>query len=243
MSEAQTNPPISKLATGAAGVTLVALALPILGILGIHAGALAPMTGFSLFGAGALLGSLAALILGLLGLIVTRGGRDPEGRKRAQIGAIGGAALLGAVFLVAAPGFDFPPINDITTNLADPPAFAGDPSGRNGDMTYPEDWKPLVAEAYPDLQPLQIDEGPDPAFARALATAQRLGWDVRGEDPGRGTIEASSRTAVFQFVDDVVIRVRPDGNGSQIDIRSKSRDGQGDLGANANRIRAFFEAF
>ena len=243
MSEAQMNPPISKLATCAAGVTLAALALPILGILGVHAGALAPMTGFSLFGAGALLGSLAALILGLLGLLVTRGGRDPEGRKRAQIGAIGGAALLGAVFLVAAPGFDLPPINDITTNLADPPAFAGDPSGRNRDMTYPGDWKPLVAEAYPDLQPLQTDEGPDQAFARALATAKRLGWDVGGEDLGRGTIEAISRTSIFQFVDDVVIRVRPDENGSQIDIRSKSRDGQGDLGANANRIRAFSEAF
>jgi uncharacterized protein (DUF1499 family) len=33
--------------------------------------------------------------------------------------------------------------------------------------------------------------------------------------------------------------VRPADGGSVVDVRSKSRDGQGDLGANARRIRAF----
>ena len=49
-------------------------------------------------------------------------------------------------------------------------------------------------------------------------------------------------TPQLGFVDDVVVRIRPDGDGSRIDVRSKSRDGQGDLGANANRIRAFSQA-
>ena len=35
------------------------------------------------------------------------------------------------------------------------------------------------------------------------------------------------------------IRIRPDGGGSRIDIRSKSRDGESDLGVNAKRIREF----
>jgi uncharacterized protein (DUF1499 family) len=50
---------------------------------------------------------------------------------------------------------------------------------------------------------------------------------------------ATSR--VFGFEDDVVIRVRPApaGSGSVIDVRSKSRDGKGDLGVNAERIRTF----
>jgi len=42
--------------------------------------------------------------------------------------------------------------------------------------------------------------------------------------------------------DDIVVRIRAEGaSGSRIDIRSKSRVGQSDFGANARRIRAFIE--
>ncbi|MBW2399988.1 MAG: DUF1499 domain-containing protein, partial [Deltaproteobacteria bacterium] len=40
-------------------------------------------------------------------------------------------------------------------------------------------------------------------------------------------------------VDDIVVRVRRDGADSIVDVRSKSRDGRGDMGANAARIRLF----
>ena len=50
-------------------------------------------------------------------------------------------------------------------------------------------------------------------------------------------------TAIFRFVDDIAIRVRPTASGTVVDVRSKSRDGRGDLGANAERIRAFTSAF
>jgi uncharacterized protein (DUF1499 family) len=46
-------------------------------------------------------------------------------------------------------------------------------------------------------------------------------------------------TRIFRFVDDIVVRVRPSNGGSIVDVRSKSRDGRGDMGANAARIRAF----
>jgi len=243
MSEAPAPQPISRLATAAALVALIALALPTIGILGIHLGALAPMTGFYLFGAGALLGGLIALALGALGLFTTRGGSDPEGHRRAWIGAVGGAVLLGGVGLAGSSGAELPPINDISTNLDDPPAFASDPAARGRDMAYPTDWKPLVAAAYPDLQPLRSTDSPERAFARALAASEALGWEVTRQNPAEGALEASDRTAVFQFVDDVVIRVRPNGDAVLIDVRSKSRDGQGDLGANANRIRAFLAAY
>ena len=45
------------------------------------------------------------------------------------------------------------------------------------------------------------------------------------------------------FVDDIVIRIGRVGDGSEIDLRSVSRVGRGDLGANATRIRAFVERF
>ena len=53
---------------------------------------------------------------------------------------------------------------------------------------------------------------------------------------------SAGTTRIFRFVDDVVVRVRPaEGGGAIVDVRSKSRDGRGDLGANAARIRAFAE--
>jgi uncharacterized protein (DUF1499 family) len=36
-----------------------------------------------------------------------------------------------------------------------------------------------------------------------------------------------------------VVRIRPEGTGSRVDIRSKSRVGESDLGVNARRIRDF----
>jgi uncharacterized protein (DUF1499 family) len=37
----------------------------------------------------------------------------------------------------------------------------------------------------------------------------------------------------------VVIRIRPNNSGTRLDIRSASRVGRSDLGANAKRIRTF----
>ena len=44
------------------------------------------------------------------------------------------------------------------------------------------------------------------------------------------------------FTDDVVIRVARHGGGSRIDVRSLSRQGQGDFGVNAARVRAYLAA-
>ena len=45
------------------------------------------------------------------------------------------------------------------------------------------------------------------------------------------------------FKDDVVVRVRSSARGTLVDLRSVSRVGEGDLGANAARINAFVNAF
>ncbi len=47
-------------------------------------------------------------------------------------------------------------------------------------------------------------------------------------------------TSVYRWQDDFVIRVTAgDNGGSIVDMRSKSRVGKSDLGANAHRIAAF----
>ena len=114
---------------------------------------------------------------------------------------------------------------------------------RERSLAYPgEATASAQRAAYPDLTPIRVAAPPPEAFARALAAAEAEGWEITYREPGSGSFEALERSRIFHFVDDVVVRVRPAAGGSVIDVRSKSRDGRGDLGINAARIRAFRDA-
>jgi uncharacterized protein (DUF1499 family) len=65
-------------------------------------------------------------------------------------------------------------------------------------------------------------------------------WTITYTDPKTRTIEGIAETQLFHFRDDFVIQVRPAPSGSLVEMRSKSRDGVGDVGANYKRIQAFF---
>ena len=60
-------------------------------------------------------------------------------------------------------------------------------------------------------------------------------------EPGEGRLEATARTFWFGFYDDVVVRITPANGGSLVDVRSVSRVGGSDVGANAARSRAFLD--
>jgi len=215
----------------------------VLGPVLIQLGLVEPLFGFqAFFGLGLLLG-LVALVLAPFALRATRAGAGRTGRPLAWLGLACGAALVVVLFASARPGAGLPPINDITTDLADPPAFASDPAGAGRELAYPEEFVPQVREAYPDLRPIRVSSEPARALEMAEQTARELGWEIVQVDPAAGTLLARDTTRIFRFVDDVVVRVRPaEGGGSVVDVRSKSRDGRGDLGANAARIRTFAEA-
>ena len=66
-----------------------------------------------------------------------------------------------------------------------------------------------------------------------------MGCEIVAADPGAGRIEATDTTFWFGFKDDVVIRVTAEGGGSKVDVRSVSRVGGSDVGANAKRIRGY----
>lgn len=137
-----------------------------------------------------------------------------------------------------------PHIHDITTDTADPPEFVAVLPLRADAPNPPEYAGEEIAvqqrAAYPDIQPLRLPLAPVQAFERALATADSQGWHIVAAALPEGRIEATATTFWFGFKDDVVIRVTPDNGGSRIDMRSKSRVGGSDVGANAARIRAFF---
>jgi uncharacterized protein (DUF1499 family) len=99
------------------------------------------------------------------------------------------------------------------------------------------------AAGYPDLAGVDSPLAPAAAFERARTIAGDLRWEIHAEDAATGTLEASQTTFWFGFVDDVSIRIRPAASGSRVDLRSVSRVGKGDLGANAARIERFVQAF
>ena len=114
-----------------------------------------------------------------------------------------------------------PPINDITTEL--------------------ENASSQQLKAYPRIQPLMVEAPPAQAFAAALAVAREMGWEIVAQDAEAGSIAAVATTLWFGFKDDVEVRVTPLAKGSRVDVRSKSRVGRGDAGANARRVREYLE--
>jgi uncharacterized protein (DUF1499 family) len=93
--------------------------------------------------------------------------------------------------------------------------------------------------AYPDIRPLVVDQPFPEVFEQAITAVHAMGWQIVAVAPTEGRIEATDRTFWFGFTDDVAIRVRATEQGTRIDVRSTSRVGKSDLGANAARIRAY----
>lgn len=206
----------------------------------LRAGVVAPLVGFGLFMAVWIGGSLTALILGLVAL------RSADTRAEAWPAILLALLLLAPVTLLLR-GLRRPPIHDITTAVDDAPAFVAAldaPANRGRDLSYPEgggDVPGLQRAGYPDIAPIHVGLPPVEALQRSLAVARELGWEIVETNAAEGRIEATETSFLFRFVDDVVVRVRADGDGSRIDLRSTSRVGRSDLGANAARIRAFAE--
>jgi uncharacterized protein (DUF1499 family) len=144
-----------------------------------------------------------------------------------------------------------PPIHDITTDPINPPRFDALSRLRNGEGTNTAVYAGLYSaeqqrQAYPDIEPVQLEIPVDRAYAIALKLVNKRKWlviDERAPQPTRriGTIEAVARTPIMGFREDVSIRVAPDGDDSRIDIRSSSRYFESDLGSNASRISKFID--
>ncbi|HEX8825288.1 MAG TPA: DUF1499 domain-containing protein [Archangium sp.] len=220
-------------------IALAAVLLLVVGPLLAFLGLVPGLTGMYLFASGALVG-LVAMVAGIITAV--RGGVKP-GLAALALGLL----ALGVVLTPAFAGGGKPPINDISTDLQDVPAFTHAqtlPENAGRDLRYPEDFKPVVQHFYPDLKSLKLAEPPEAVFERAVAQAKgRPGWTVTRVDPQESTLEGVVESRLFRFRDDFVVRVRPEpGGGARVDMRSKSRVGRGDLGANAARIHDFLQA-
>lgn len=221
------------------GVGVAALALLAIASWGVGAGAWPFRTGFTLLRWAAILG-LAVSAAALVQLGVPRWRR---GVPLLLLALLLGAAAFVTPFRWLRLARLVPPIHDITTDTADPPAFVSVLPLRLGAANSAEYGGPEIAAqqraAYPDLRPLMIGEPPPEAFRRALDAARSMGWQIVKADSAAGRIEATATTRWFRFKDDVVIRIRPEAGGSRVDVRSVSRVGRSDVGTNARRIRSY----
>ncbi|MEE8042958.1 MAG: DUF1499 domain-containing protein [Pseudomonadales bacterium] len=136
-----------------------------------------------------------------------------------------------------------PPIHDITTDGANPPMFSGLVEGMPERSLEYEDVYAQQQSAYPDIESIASTLSVADAYAKALAAAAALGWEIAREDQSTGLFEAVDTTFWFGFKDDVIIRVSERGDGTMVDVCSVSRICRSDLGKNADRIREFVKAF
>jgi len=173
------------------------------------------------------------------------------------IGLIAGGIAAYIPYAQQQLGASVPPIHDISTDTSDPPLFVDILPLREADNApntaeYLVDYETrgkifnvpeVQKEAYPDIQPVELwglsfYEG----FDLALEAVKQQGWTIVTADKEEGRIEAWDKTTFMGFVDDVVIRIRPEGIGSIVDVRSLSRVGGSDVGKNAQRIRTYVKA-
>lgn len=234
----------SSLAAWSGRLGVFALVVAALSAIVVRTGLLEIGPALATFAAALVCAALAILLAALSSVPIWRQGKTGIGR--AVLGFFLGAILLAYPAYLGYRSTKLPAISDVTTNPADPPRFAVLARLRpRGTSDYPG---AAVAakqrEAYPAVEPLQVAVPPAVAYETALAVVNKRKWrvvDALAPSAARrsGSIEAIARTTIMGFRDDVAIRVNPAGNGAQIDVRSASRYGSHDFGANAARITAF----
>lgn len=206
-----------------------------------------------------------SLILGLVALITSLVRKPRTGWRMALVGVLVPVVALGFLASVQLSSAGIPPIHDVATDIVDPPVFStAVMSARQAVQANPVEAMtasmgslkayqgPAFAgiagktlgqvghDAYPAVRPLTLAAAPAKVAAAAEAEAKAQGWKVVTSDPAAGVVEATAETFWFGFKDDVAVRIRPSATGgSVVDVRSTSRVGLSDLGANAKRIEAF----
>jgi len=187
----------------------------------------------------AFLAGLPALLLSGIAWLRTR--PNPV----AAVSSLAGALIVILPLTQVAGARGKPRIHDISTDLADPPRFSAVlPLRGSASNPAPDRIDDATASqqraGYPDLVTLDLPLAADAAFAKAVEAAKAMKWEIVSMRPADGILEATDTTAFFGFHDDIVVRIRPAGDRSRIDVRSTSRVGRGDAGKNADRIQKYF---
>jgi uncharacterized protein (DUF1499 family) len=238
--------PYSDSALWSRRLALFAAAVVGTGLLLARAG-LDPTAVLAVIGSAIVIACLAVLCAGAATVAIWRSGRR-------GIGVLLTSMLLAALLLayptfLAVQAIRLPVLNDVSTDLDNPPAFSLSRkamAARKGAVpsSVPAAVRQLQAAAYPNVQPIILDLDGDEAYATVLSAAAARHWTIVEAMPpggrlGLGHVDAIDHGMVFGFADDIAIRIRPLAGQTRVDVRSVSRVGRHDFGANARRIEAF----
>lgn len=191
--------------------------------------------------------AVLALVLGV-GALTVIWRRGFRGVRMALTGILCALVVLAWPVWKLSHAAILPAINDVTTDWFAPPpldwaAQLRGPAGRP--TAYPGRAFALKQrDAYPEVVPLFVGYTADLVFDTARRLVAERGWQEIAAAPpgeeGRGTIDVVAATPVFGLLDDVTIVVTRLGpEETRVDMRSASRIGRHDLGANAARIYDF----
>jgi uncharacterized protein (DUF1499 family) len=175
-----------------------------------------------------------------------------KGAAQAMTAVALALALLAWPTLMIVRSIDQPSLNDITTDIDAPPAFSAEPkvvAARGGFVpsAIGRSQREAQLKAYPQVQPINLDVDVTEAFASAEAALKTLGWkEIDGAAPiphrADGRLEVRARSLLMGIPYSISVRIRTAGEGSRVDVRSLSRLGAHDFGANADNIQTFAAA-
>ena len=252
-SAAETRRGMSVLGWTCAGLSVAVFALAVVGF----------RQGWISYGAARTgLAGLATPLLALLAVVfgLVAFGFALVARPRAGAAAALGAVVVGALVFAAWSQAEraaaaSPPVHDVSTDWTDPPTFSPKVMAERGPRANPVELAPGVdgwrhaatslpgrpvadvnARTCPAATPVVLATAPSQAYARARVAVTGERMALQTDDPGRGVLEASAARGLWGVTDDLVVRVRPEGAGARIDLRSIARSGVNDGGADCARI-------
>ncbi len=238
--------PTSRTALAARWIALFSVPVSIIAALASRSGRIETVPALAAVGSGLALAAVAGVLaFAAFAVIWVRGTR---GGKAALLALLVSAAVLAYPAYVIVKGLPFPILYDITTDVADPPVFAGAAAERmtgENPLVYGGERMAIVQLAgYPDIVPVTSDLPVAEVHTLALQAARARGWRIiAGEAIAPGAtqvrIEAVASSLIVGLKSDVAIRIRAAGRGSRIDMRAASRYGRRDFGHNASLIRDY----
>ena len=150
-------------------------------------------------------------------------------------------------YTVGLEGLLAPNLNDISTDVENPPLLTYAALSRSKDdnpPSYPVAFGAEQQEAYPEIKPLLVALPSREAFHIAAFTAAKLGWQTLYWNSSTGQIDLRDKTSFYAFKADITIRITAvDTDNSLINVRSASLNSSRDFGFNARRINTFFAGF